>query len=249
MHILDYAPRPRLWRKRFRRTVLAVLVLFLAAAGVCWYPDINFRIRLAYWQHQCMNHVISADKVILTADPKLVPSLLQDPEYVQITADFASGPLAAYSPRCFREYQRMAVPANTLGIAVIFMHRLKSPQGIERLVIAFDRGAASTRSLPEDSIEAVVIEPRRLFGDLNPLGGLRRAFSDTSTFRFHPGLVDPTDPAHFTVRWQNMFPDPGDQRPTHGIFDFRLSSDGATVTRTDLAADPLSQSINPLTLA
>jgi hypothetical protein len=259
VHILDYAPRPQLWRRRpFRLTVFAVLLLTIEAAGVYWYPDISFRIRLAYWQRQCMNHVIPPDKIILTADPKLVPTLLQDPDYVRTDDYYVPSPLAAYSPHCWREYHSRGLGGRADGREVqpiIFMHRLVSQRGIERLVIALDRADIYTKVRPEECIAIAVVQPRSLFGPLDTPGdhfaprssGIYKdtsgvfANTDTPTIRFHPGQLDPADPSHFTIRWEIACPNPRDRSPTHGIFDFHLSANGDTVTRTDLAGDPPTQ--------
>lgn len=249
IHILDYAPRPRLWRRRpFRLTVIATVLLALVAAGAYWYPDISFRIRLAYWQRQCMNHVIPPDKVILTADPKLVPILLKDPDYVPTTTPFGPGVLAAYRPRCYREYHCKALVGTTAGDdAVIFMHNLRNRQGTERLVIAFDRGEPYTKSRPEHCITIEVWQPRPLYGELRGFsGGVKtrsifnlsaRLRDNTQRIQLYAGQLDSADPSHFSVRWEAT----DDPTPTQGVFEFRLSADGARVTLTDLAGDPPSR--------
>ena len=252
VHMLDYAPRPRLWRRRpFRLTAIAALLLTLAAAGVYWYPDISFRIRLAYWQRQCMNHVIPPDKVILTDDPKLVPTLLQDPDYVKTTVSLATVPFAAYRPRCYREYRTLALGGKIGGQAVIFMHKLRSQQGIERVVIALDIGDTCMDIRPQDCVEIAIVQRHPLFGKRSAVDGgftfqspysIRNysgGMANTPLVRFRPGQLDPADPSHFTIRWDAT--DPWGQKPTHGVFDFRLSPDGTSVSRNDLAADRPTQ--------
>src|SRR5438874_12399244 len=54
---LDYAPKPPLHcRRRFRQTVLGLVLLLVAASGLMWGPRAWRQAKLLYWQERCMTY-------------------------------------------------------------------------------------------------------------------------------------------------------------------------------------------------
>ena len=131
----------------------------------------------------------------------MVPTLLQDPDYVKTTVSLATVPFAAYRPRCYREYRTLALGGKIGGQAVIFMHKLRSQQGIERVVIALDIGDTCMDIRPQDCVEIAIVQRHPLFGKRSAVDGgftfqspysIRNysgGMANTPLVRFRPGQL------------------------------------------------------------
>src|SRR5258706_821592 len=70
---LDYAP-PLPWRRRKNIRRWAV-VLLLALGALAWAPALWNRVRVLWWQRQCLAHVAPADQVVYDDGPAVPPLL------------------------------------------------------------------------------------------------------------------------------------------------------------------------------
>jgi len=209
-----------------------VLGLIVAATAVCgwrWGPYLWHQAKLLYWQRQCMNFSAPADTVVYEEDPAAAAVLLKTPGYSPYVLKRGAGrnapttpvQAAAFDPQClinlaaFRPLQFgpfVAAPGGVGGCnAILFLHERISPAGHHRLV--YVSYAPSTVDFQPEFIagynyETSAVSPATW---TTPLSFAQRFYAidvlsgyppTPPLVRVYAGQPDPTDPAHFTVRYQ-----------------------------------------------
>jgi hypothetical protein len=214
---INYAPPPKGIRYHWvrRLTALALLVA-LCALAIRYGPRLNRRLDLLRCQRAAMGYSAAADHVVYERDPIEAAALLRaSPNYWALDWPSDDGhdtpPSHTFNPSgavvdfvpAWREFYRITSPPGRNTGAVIFLHKLRSPAGHERLVAVdgfLSIGIAGLR------LNACVFQPGTLFS--------RPKFvSDAANFsleeigelparRVYAGQLDPADPSHFTVLYK-----------------------------------------------
>ena len=223
---LQYAPRPPLRKRRmFRRVLAGIGLLFVAAAGIKWFPQVNEHIKLQVWQRRCLNHQPPADQVVYSEDPQISASLLADPRYQSMPT---STPSAFLVPKYWADLYATVSPPGLRSNGTVFLGRMRTPDGKERLV-AIDM-TIDNPGRDDVLLTTRVIEPASLLGRPRVLQTMGSRFvsyhlCDTSV---RPAQVDPQDRSHllmFAGRIHGWFqPDgnsvnirPADPRSDHAL--------------------------------
>jgi hypothetical protein len=172
----------------------------------------------------------SAETVAYEEDPAAAALLLKGPDYSPYALMRSSGPngpatlvqAAAFQPRCWRNLGTLAtLPMATLFArgwggtgapgAIIFLHERISPAGHRRL-LCVSYGPDPTTFQPEFiagfDYDASAATPATL---TKPPSFAQRAYAidvlsayvrTPPLVRVYAGQPDPTDPAHFTIRYK-----------------------------------------------
>jgi hypothetical protein len=166
-----------------------------------WAPEVWERVRMLYWQRQCMRYTAPAGQLV-SAEP--LPYGGRTPPFVSTAPDPPA--LAAFGPFVGGNW-----PGPGAG-PVIFLHERRTAGGVRRLVVLrrTPPGQRQSWDIPL-SFTATLVEP----------GGLRAspgaeifqlpeaapsAFGDRSTdgplLRFFAAQVDAADDAHFVIPFE-----------------------------------------------
>ncbi len=217
---LEYAPLPPRWRKHVRRILLGLILVAGAFCAWRWGPYAWHQSQLLYWQRQCLNFSASPDTVVYEEDPTASALLRQRSDYSLYVLKWAQGLIrnsttmydAAFCPQCWRNLRTFfPVDYRVNAGAIIFLHERISCAGHRRLVWVnyrpsmgtFSRGFDSALNYDGDAIPPATWTKPAIFE--------RWSYGEIVNINFeeHPPLVrvyagqpDPTDPAHFTIRYQ-----------------------------------------------
>lgn len=197
---LDYAPKPTGLRGARARRWMHVAGGLLLLAVVLWLtPRAVHRLRVTYWQKQCMTYTAPADQVVHETDPIEVARLLAPP--TPYLGSIATGQ-AFLIPAAYRNL----VMSQSVGTA--FLHERTSPQG-ERRLVAID--LFTTGIVPNNvmGFNATSFDPSRAVRGPRALLTLTRGDGVTVTaqpgdsFRVFAGQPDQNDPSHFTIDYEH----------------------------------------------
>ncbi len=216
--ILPYEPRPkRPWLRPLLRWLRLLAVVLVALAVWRCYGSVVTKLRILYYQRQCMAFALPPATVVYEEDQLAQPALLARPGY------WAWGPSSSpstvngvlFSPACWetvgmRQERRRLVNLAGPG-SFLFMHERISPAGHRRLVLVqYNRVFAE--SCPEfangSNWTAESISEATLVSDVSVLrytyDGVYHGKSPITAplVRIYAGQADPADASHFTIRYQ-----------------------------------------------
>jgi hypothetical protein len=221
--VIDYAPAPPWHRRRWGQT--AALVVFLAAGVAAWRfgPALWRQAKTLYWQRQCADFTLSPDQVVYEEDPAATGALIaRGGDYgpyrgLIVTNSPPPAPAAAvFVPKCWPAF-RALIPGQILygsffgsGGAVLFLHELVAKNGVHRIVAIEHAPSSQTQMFVCGyDINATVISPAaglkspaafmQTMYDIDMLIGLNQP---PQKLRIYAGQIDPTDPSHFTIRYE-----------------------------------------------
>ncbi|HZL34192.1 MAG TPA: cytochrome P460 family protein [Tepidisphaeraceae bacterium] len=193
---LNYAPAPP-WhhRRRFRKVLLAFLLVTVAAGYWRWHAPLLAHARLVYWQHECANHMMAPDEIVASTDgPAKSAAKPMPPAWISYAAQCLSTTTASAS---FRN------PAFLQTIA--FLHARRSPAGHERIVAVRCIVMYLSSASVVQAFQPVVVEPAKpwplasrpiLHDGLFPGG-----YPIHMPVRVFGGQPDPADASHFTIAY------------------------------------------------
>ncbi|HEY7118933.1 MAG TPA: hypothetical protein VH475_20250 [Tepidisphaeraceae bacterium] len=255
---LEYAPARPARRWRFRRWLLAAMVLLAVWAGAEWVPSAVERLRLLRVQDRCATFDFPPDVVIFDSDPARRAALLADARnYVALddTSVWPTQAVARREPDCWTSLKQIVFGTRQFwppgpGAPKALVHRLRNGRGQERLVAVIVAPstpgraalAAPSRLIPrvELGLVAALIQPATDW-DAPPRWDGNGTFFKVNIqagqrLRIYAGHVDPNDPSRFMIGYEM------DGQP--GTIDGRFQDDGdVTLTVRDGPAT-LSGAIN-----
>jgi hypothetical protein len=204
----DYAPTARP-RRRWIRYLVLTLVLGAFAFGLRHRTEVAGRVRLGYWQHQCLTYTRPPGTPLYGA------TALEPECWRRFNAERSARTLVAV--------QRQVGPRR----ATLFLHERTSPGGNRRLVRVQQWHAANALTI-ERGYDVTVIAPGTLWRPPKEVGpGRGYVYSgravDARLFFAQP---DPADPSRFSFDFTAVDRDGATRR---GTVDARLNDDD-TVT-------------------
>ena len=207
---LQYAPRPKLWRRRRFRLALLVLLGAAAVAGWWWRADVASSVataKMLYAQRQCMTFEPPAGQVAYDEDVARAQALLTRPQYVPGTLPDGKSIAALWWPkevRGFPEADRFFVGSPNKGL--LFLHERTTSGG--RRVLVTGMAWPKNGVLGDVALGFRAVSPATWKTTPQTAGGLWAAQPELNRFhggrglRILAGRPDPTDPSHFTVEYQ-----------------------------------------------
>ncbi|MDB5303396.1 MAG: hypothetical protein JWM97_945 [Phycisphaerales bacterium] len=214
---ISYAPAPKGIRYHWvRRLTALALLIVLCAATVRYVPRMNRRLELLRSQGLAMTYTAPADHVVYERDPLKAAALLRaSSNYWALDWPSDNGhatpPSRALNPYgavvdfapAWGDFYRLASPPGRNTGAVIFLHKLRSPAGHERLVGVdgfLSLGIAGLR------LNACVFQPGTLFSRPEFVSdGVNYSLEEMGELparRVYAGQLDPADPSHFTILYE-----------------------------------------------
>lgn len=230
-------------RRPWRRIALRVFVLLLiGAVGVAAWkigPAALEHEKYLSLQRQCMEWSVPPGTVAIELESTRVSQLLADPEYLPLPATLTKSLSDRKFPAATFAMRRMPAVGQILPFPVdgpspyagiVFMHRLHSPGGHERLVVVASRvGPAINDGFWWDFSEPIVMIPApvwppeklKLTGEAaRPPSGRGPLFTTygawdrkndqevrhISNLRIYAGQADPDDTSHFSIRYEYLRP-------------------------------------------
>ena len=185
---LQYAPRPPRGRRIIRRLSVLAVVAAVAGSSAWWFPRLRENAQMFYWQRQCMAHAVPPATVVHDrpdGPPNTAPRvMLVPPQWTSLYGSIS--------------------PPGLRSEGTVFLHAMKSREGIRRLV-AVDEvdGGPLTSNRHVQYVEFCwrVIEPGSVLTRPRVVRTGNHALrfeGDPSGYRLTAGRVDPADPSHFT---------------------------------------------------
>jgi hypothetical protein len=191
---LAYAPRPRRGRAGF--VALGVVVAALAVVGWRWRGPLIDHARMLAAQRACATHTFAPDARVASsngpprfaaAPPPACWTACQAAAVVPTNAPLAAGPNAAFAR------------------SLAFLHRRRSPGGVERIVAVQCFPLYLTSASVVQAFQAVTVEPapawpvsRRPVRRDGPFNG---GFPVRAAVVVFGGQADAADPSHFTIAY------------------------------------------------
>jgi hypothetical protein len=214
---IHYAPASRgirhHWARRF--TALATIVV-LAVLAIRYAPRLNRRLDLLRAQRLAMSYAAPADHVVYERDPAKAAALLRaSPNYWAVSYPSEDGhtPPPSHVPAglgvavdfvpAWRDFYRLASPPGRNTGAVLFLHKLRSPAGHERLVAVdgfLSAGSAHLR-LASSVFTPATLFSRPQFVTDNARYSLAEV-GELQAERVFAGQLDPADASHFTILYE-----------------------------------------------
>jgi hypothetical protein len=203
---LDYSALPLAWHRRRK----VRLLLLLAALGAVlfttwrWGPRLLMRVRINYWQHECLSYTAPADQVVYE-DAISAPALIWED-----SRPVGNGPsiestcpnVMARSIRCWDKLCRITGRGATPAEGVLFLHRRNDPSGKPWLVaVQFDNRSWNSLSfsglavLRADDPSADIGFGGTHFVGAKFIGGEQ----PVEKLKIYAGQPDPSDPTRFTI--------------------------------------------------
>jgi hypothetical protein len=198
---MNYSPRPPTHQRRWFRGALALAaVACLVPALWRWGPAAWRRARVLYWQHRALAHTAPADQVVYDDDPADAAKLAKaSPDYVALGG--SGVPIARWA-REWKEFSAASSPPGRLPCAVLFMHERHVGAAGPRLLVVSLYSAGNTAPA---ELETEVIRPGGPISSPVPAAGdvwMSQRWTDPKNrVRFFAGQLDPTDPSHFSIRF------------------------------------------------
>jgi len=164
---LDYAPGAPIRRRRRVRRVMGLLLLAgLVLAGWWFHAPVWQRVKLLYYQRQCLNYSAPPERVVYDEDNGTVSPLIGTAGYWSQPAFSLNGstaPTVAVRPAqelgnyfAAMQYPLWAPPAT------IFMHEMRTKSGRVRLVAVMRWPVNTSYILYEFGLTPTVIKPAGL---------------------------------------------------------------------------------------
>lgn len=222
-HVLDYAPRPPLHRRKlFRRAVgggLVAILLMVALLNRRWIAASYHRVRLLRYQQQCLSYAGPADQIVYTDEPDMVKRLVAGKGgYVLMTHtqplpryDFVFLPVGPWQ----RFVAEESGPSATAPYAPLLdymphllIHGMAVPGGQVQLVeLDFLQGEDEKLSF------VAYVRPLRTFRDTGPASGFEQVLyipipprpqstQPSRSLRFYAGQFNSADPSSATVGYE-----------------------------------------------
>ncbi|MDB5293142.1 MAG: hypothetical protein JWL69_4383 [Phycisphaerales bacterium] len=214
---INYAPAPKGIRYHWvRRLTALALLIVLCAVAIRYVPRMNRRLDLLRCQGLAMTYAAPADHVVYERDPAKAAALLRSsPNYWAVNYPSEDGPIPLPSHTLaglgvvvdfvpeWRDFYRLASPPGRNTGAVLFLHKLRSPAGHERLVAVdgfLSAGSARLRLARSVFTPAMLFSRPQFVTDdarfsLAELGELQAE-------RVFAGQLDPADPSHFSILYE-----------------------------------------------
>ena len=205
-------PRRRSWhrRRRTRRWLILSAIAATLLTSFVWAPPLWRHAQLLYWQRQCLNYTAPPDQVVYESDPTAAAKLLASSKACRTDASGA----AYLVPEAWESFYSLLSPPGGRSQGTVFLHRLRRPDGVERL-LAVDLIDADNPSMFHASIfqpGTAITRPRQV-GNVMTMGmaiGGGDAFVFAATRpskwrRVYAGRGDPADASHFTFVWESPF--------------------------------------------
>lgn len=177
---LDYAPRvPWHRRRRFRRLAIGLILAATVGCLFLWRDALWLRAQVLYWQRQCAQSVLPADRIVYETDPQKAAELLGQRQYVNDAASRGMPDVvASWHPAVWRELHDLLIPPQpglrfmSEKTPVVFLHERTSRRtGLRRIVVISYWG--KNFLLPTEGREdwgelmcATVLEPVGLVGSM-----------------------------------------------------------------------------------
>jgi hypothetical protein len=211
--LLDYAPgRERFYRRRSFRRVIITLILCLSAGyyGKRYEPAVVARSRLLLAQRKCARYTAPSEQIVYEEEPARAAALLRDdPNHYRALALLHSdqGNIAIRQNPTWGHYLacREGPFASTPEPAVLFLHTLRAPNGMECIVFFgydyYAQHAARCRALTplgwwNTARMEIGVGRITVFEDFFPTHVQPR------DLRFYAGQIDAADPSHFFVPFE-----------------------------------------------
>ncbi len=224
---LDYSPPPPPWhRRRLQRVLLGALFLLLVGSVWRWSSAVYDRAVVLYWQHKCMTFSQPADRVVYDEGPD-AGELLKSSGYkrystipppmgnrfnvmrIKNPSWTLRDPPVVRMADCWRHFSDDVPCWPWADGATLFSHEMISKTGVHRLVIIQRTPGIEDGffRLGMDLDPAVFVPgemttaPRGLPSSFNWNGDIRNSHSPQN-LRIYAGQLDPADPSHFTIRYE-----------------------------------------------
>jgi len=248
---LDYAPAPPIYRRRrFRRVLFLLVFLACIYPASYWGPRAWNRGTMLYLQHRCLVHADPPDLIVYESKEAEAAKLLKDSRYVSLPiylktlAPVRIRSIAGYLPGELADLEKMAGTSGIGAYATIFLHGMRDKSGRERLVIVRrDSTNIGPISAPFN-FNTTVLYPAGFGSDIAPAKTPAPAlayrgpiqFLRDYGLRFYAGQIDPTDPGHFTIRYE--------LEGEEGVIDARLN-DAADDVHYVILSGPAASPVSP----
>lgn len=195
--LLEYSPPVR--RRRWRRYLLAMLLLAIIGTGVWFRKPIIGRAQLLYWQHQCLTYTRPPGVAITDANGNGDLDFEVDSYWMN---DGSTKYVYSLVPECWKKlrYGPLATQEMRLGRSgTAFLHERVSPAGHRRLVHV-ECLMANALTLPE-YLRCDVCTPATPWSALvGPAPHRQYQYSGRSVpATLYFGQPDPADASHFTI--------------------------------------------------
>jgi hypothetical protein len=201
------------------------ILLVVLAAGACGWrfgPWLAHLPKMQALQRPCAAFAAPAEQVVYEEDPTAAAALLRSgPDYVDHRPVGRFTPVAAFVPACWAAYWREVTylgAANDWPYPVLFLGERSSPKGHRRIITVTAPGTLG-RDIGHDladMLEGIAIEPGSILHRPRNRtvpkvwGGHDWIHRDTGPYvRFWAGQIDPADPSHFTIRYEQFGGGPG----------------------------------------
>ena len=143
--------------KRARLPLFIIAIISGALLAWAWVPKVSSRFNVLLLQRQCLQDMPPRDQAVFDTRPDSLP------QWKRSDPDFTSGLMhktayVARLPSCWTKFVSSNGWSPSKAIAVLFMHRMRSPAGHERLV-TIEAVDANHRPGPNITIISNVIRP------------------------------------------------------------------------------------------
>lgn len=205
---LDYAKRPSLKRRRWLAGFVALAILAASMVGWRWGGNWFDKGVMLYRQHRCLTYAAPADRVVFDSNPQRVQALAADRSYAIVRGCAFWKPLS-YWDQYFGSLKFVASPSGSQR-ALLFLHECRSPEG-GRFLVELERVVGKEESpdfIQGYDVECNVIQvgtlsspPRQILYpyEIDVLDSI----GPHTDIRIYAGQIDPSDPAHFTIRYES----------------------------------------------
>jgi hypothetical protein len=125
---LDYASRPALRWRLYRRAFVIVAIAGMIAAGWLWGPGIWRWAKFLYWQHECLIYSKPPDHLV-----------------------FDSQAIYLESAEALTQFEKLGGDSRYWQNATIFLHEMRSPDGSRWLVSLSCVGASGDFTVMQEA--------------------------------------------------------------------------------------------------
>ena len=197
---LEYAARPRWWRRKGRmvRWGIVSLLVIAGACGAWWRKEIWREGSIRFWEWQCGRYAGRTDEMIYTDVPGDVARLKGDVRYWVWTRQEGVTAAMERRPRCYEELCRVGGIGRFGQGAVAYMGWRENGKGQKRLVVMdwhyYQRGGTIKR----DGVVGRPTAEFRFCGDV--VGGIMKV--ERGNLRVFAGQADREDGSKFKVRFE-----------------------------------------------
>jgi hypothetical protein len=198
---LHYAPPlPLAQQQRVQRLIVwLALAAVVIIAGFVALPFLRY-LRVLQLQARCLDYQPASSSPVFDTRPAALPSL-QRSDRNYSNGSINGVPYVGYVPPAWRNFVSTAT-SGSRAVAIPFLHRLRAPSGIERLVAVelVPLATAPSGTLFSARVIAPGISgepPRELAGTTTSMNCA--VWPPFEELTIYPGTVDPANPDHFTI--------------------------------------------------